>query len=103
MGSLEVPSETVDRMLVNLGESCALLIDPADPEDCLRHGGRFGSCRAILVVRNDDTWALHALGTFGAIRFPDQCHVGIAFDGEFRDMNTLFRYSPGELPEESAI
>lgn len=93
--SLQVPQETLDRMLVNLGQNCALLIDPADPADCLVQGGAFGSCRATLAVRGDEQWAIKSTGTFGSIEFPDQCHMGIAYDGEFRDIDTLLRHSVG--------
>jgi len=92
--SLAVPEETLDRMVANLGEDCALIIDTGDPVGCTGQGGRFGTCHATLVVKKDGQWALQAMGTFGTIQFPDACHVGIAFDGEFRDMDTLHLTPP---------
>jgi hypothetical protein len=93
-GSLGVPQVTLDRMLVNLGENCALLVDPGDPDGCLgKDGLRFGDCRATLAVRTEGQWALEGMGTFGTISFPDQCHMGIAFDGEFRHLGTLLKWA----------
>lgn len=93
-GPLSVPQATLDRMLVNLGENCALLVDPEEPEGCLGRGGRrFGDCRATLVVKREEQWALEGMGTSGTIPFPDQCHMGIAFDGEFRRLDTLSKWA----------
>lgn len=69
--SLAVPQETLDRMVVNLGENCVLLIDTGDPAGCTGQGGRFGTCHATLLVKTEGQWAMRAMGTFGTIQFPD--------------------------------
>ena len=68
--SLQVPQETLDRMVVNLGQNCALVIDTGDPADCLSQGGTFGTCRATLMVKRDGEWAMGSMGTFGASKHP---------------------------------
>ena len=81
---LSVPEEVVARMLTNLGERCAMVVDPEDPPGCdLRQG-----CRATLLVLKQGEWHPAGMGTVLGIPAPDRCEIGIRGQ-DFRRLSTL--------------
>ncbi len=81
---LSVPEEVVARMLTNLGERCAMVVDPEDPPGCeLRE-----RCRATLLVLRQGHWELSGMGTVLGIPPPDRCEIGIRGQ-DFRRLSDL--------------